>query len=72
MLTLMLSSLVNAANLRVEEGRPIVDGVYVNGDGPYRFLVDTGTNVNLVTPTPGSDGNEVVLNSVNVDGQKFL
>jgi len=25
-----------------------VDGVYVNGSGPYRFLVDTGTNVNLM------------------------
>jgi hypothetical protein len=29
-------------------GRPIVDGVYVNGHGPYRFLVDTGTNVNFI------------------------
>jgi hypothetical protein len=25
-----------------------VDGVYVNGHGPYRFLVDTGSNVNLI------------------------
>ncbi|HEV3329629.1 MAG TPA: retropepsin-like aspartic protease [Bryobacteraceae bacterium] len=25
-----------------------MDGVYVNGHGPYRFLVDTGTNVNLI------------------------
>jgi hypothetical protein len=25
-----------------------VDGVYVNGHGPYRFLVDTGANVNLI------------------------
>lgn len=26
----------------------MVDGVYVNGHGPYRFLLDTGTNVNLI------------------------
>ena len=32
----------------VRDGHPIVDGVYVNGNGPYRFLVDTGTNVNLI------------------------
>jgi Aspartyl protease len=34
--------------LQVRDGRPIVDGVYVNGFGPYRFLLDTGSNVNLV------------------------
>jgi hypothetical protein len=34
--------------MQVRGGRPIVDGVYVNGHGPYRFLVDTGTNVNLI------------------------
>lgn len=34
--------------LIVRDGRPIVDGVYVNGHGPYRFLVDTGTNVDLI------------------------
>jgi hypothetical protein len=34
--------------MQVREGRPIVDGVYVNGHGPYRFLVDTGANVNLI------------------------
>jgi len=37
-----------SVNLIVRDGRPIVDGVYVNGHGPYRFLVDTGTNVNLI------------------------
>lgn len=37
-----------ATKLQVVEGRPVVDGVYVNGHGPYRFLVDTGTNVNLI------------------------
>lgn len=35
-------------NLRVQEGRPIVDGVYVNGQGPFRFLIDTGSNVNFI------------------------
>jgi hypothetical protein len=95
-LILAFSPLVNATNLRVQEGRPIVDGVFVNGHGPYRFLVDTGTNVNLIdanlarliglhatfevdlasasgkTPTQGSDGNEVVLDSVKAEDQKFL
>jgi hypothetical protein len=37
-----------AVKLHVEEGRPVVDGVYVNGQGPWRFLLDTGTNVNLI------------------------
>lgn len=32
----------------VRDGHPIVDGVYVNCHGPYRFLVDTGSNVNLI------------------------
>ncbi len=82
--------------LIVRDGRPIVDGVYVNGHGPYRFLVDTGSNVNLIeagvarkigmiaafqvslasaagnTATPGSDGNEVALDSVKAGNQKFL
>jgi hypothetical protein len=95
-LILASSPAVNAVNLRVREGRPIADGVYVNGHGPYRFLVDTGTNVNLIDtnlaqaigltvafqvdlttatgklPVPESDGNEVVLDAVKVDRQKFL
>lgn len=25
-----------------------MDGVYVNGHGPFRFLLDTGANVNLI------------------------
>src|SRR5579863_979113 len=38
------------AQVRVEirEGRPLVNGVFVNGHGPYRFLLDTGSNVNLI------------------------
>lgn len=36
--------------LSVVEGRPVVDCVFVNGHGPYRFLVDTGANVNMIEP----------------------
>lgn len=38
------------AKLDVQSGRPIVDGVFVNGHGPYRFLVDTGTTLNQIDP----------------------
>lgn len=82
--------------LHVFEGRPVVDCVFLNGHGPYRFLLDTGANINLIdarlaqaigmkaafqvnlassigiTPTWGSDENEVALGSVKADGQKFL
>jgi len=47
-LSLVAAPLFGGVNLRVREGRPIVDGVYVNGQGPFRFLLDTGTNVNLI------------------------
>jgi predicted aspartyl protease len=36
--------------LRMTDGRPTVNGVFVNGHGPYRFLVDTGTSVNHLAP----------------------
>jgi hypothetical protein len=42
------SPLFAEVKIQVPAGRPIVDGVYVNGHGPYRFLVDTGTNVNMI------------------------
>ncbi len=29
-------------------GRPVVDGVYLNGQGPFRFLIDTGAETNQV------------------------
>src|SRR5580704_12798821 len=32
--------------LRMVDGRPLVEGVYVNGHGPYSFLLDTGTTAN--------------------------
>jgi hypothetical protein len=34
--------------MQLINGRPVVDMVYVNGHGPFRFLVDTGANVNLI------------------------
>jgi len=40
--------LTAGVKLQIRDGRPFVDGVYVNGHGPYRFLVDTGTNMNLI------------------------
>jgi hypothetical protein len=39
---------LGSVKLLVRDGRPIVDGVYVNDHGPYRFLIDTGSNVNLI------------------------
>jgi hypothetical protein len=35
-----------AMNVQIREGRPFIDGVYINGHGPYRFLVDTGATLN--------------------------
>jgi len=32
----------------VQDGRPVADGVFVNGHGPYRFLVDTGAETNQI------------------------
>jgi len=32
--------------LHLINGHPIVEGVFVNGSGPYRFLVDTGSTLN--------------------------
>jgi hypothetical protein len=51
----MLGSLIIAAaplwgeaRLQIYQGRPVLDGVYVNGHGPYRFLVDTGAQANQI------------------------
>jgi hypothetical protein len=41
-------SLPVGVKLVIRDGRTLVDGVYVNGHGPYRFLLDTGSNVNLI------------------------
>jgi len=48
MLFFSLGPLFGDVRMGVREGLPIVDGVYVNGHGPYKFVVDTGTNVNLI------------------------
>ena len=95
-LTITVGYRFSGVNIQVRDGRPIVDGVYVNGHGPYRFLVDTASNINLIRagiakkngmiatfqvdltsaggkiPTSGSDGNEVILDSVKAGDQKFL
>lgn len=35
-----------AVKMRMIQGRPVVQGVYINGHGPYTFLLDTGTTAN--------------------------
>jgi hypothetical protein len=96
LLVIAASPLSGVVKVQVRDGHPIADGVYVNGHGPYRFLVDTGANVNLIesklaqsiglTATfrtelvsstgmivvPGSDGIDVLIDSVRAEGQKFL
>lgn len=36
----------NISKLFLISGRPVVDGVFINGNGPYRFLLDTGAQSN--------------------------
>ncbi|MBL8232628.1 MAG: aspartyl protease family protein [Bryobacterales bacterium] len=36
--------------LRFSGSHVLVDGVYVNGEGPFRFLLDTGAETTSVTP----------------------
>jgi hypothetical protein len=43
---MLASSLLAGVRVQVVRGRPVVDGVFVNGHGPYRFLVDTATTAN--------------------------
>jgi len=43
-----LSPLRAAVKLLLRDGRPVADGIYVNGHGPFRFLIDTGSNINLI------------------------
>jgi len=46
-LILSVTSLAGTGvSLQIVQGRPIVDGIYVNGHGPCRFLVDTGAQSN--------------------------
>jgi hypothetical protein len=48
LLAIAVSPLTGAVKLEVRDGRPFVKGVYVNGHGPYRFLIDTGANMNVI------------------------
>jgi hypothetical protein len=47
-LIIATASAHGSVKIQLRDGRPIVDGVYVNGHGPYRFLLDTGANLNLI------------------------
>jgi hypothetical protein len=49
-LIIAASPLIGGIKLEVRDGRPIVDDVYVNSHGPYRFLLDTGTQLNHLDP----------------------
>ncbi len=41
---------VAAIKIQIVRDRPVMDGVYVNGHGPYQFLIDTGTTLNHLDP----------------------
>jgi hypothetical protein len=51
-LVIMLLAVTAWGGVRIHlmQGHPVVDGLYVNGHGPYRFLVDTGTTLNHLDP----------------------
>ena len=34
--------------VKIIAGTPVADGVFLNGQGPYRFLLDTGSEANLL------------------------
>src|ERR1044072_8768183 len=40
----------HSIKVRIADGRPIAGGVFLNGCGPFRFLVDTGSQANLIAP----------------------
>ncbi|HYL78935.1 MAG TPA: retropepsin-like aspartic protease [Bryobacteraceae bacterium] len=47
-LIIAAAPLLGAVKLQVLQGRPVVKGVFVNGHGPYRFLLDTGAQSNQI------------------------
>jgi predicted aspartyl protease len=47
-LILAASPLAGGMKLQLVDGRPVLSAVYVNGNGPYRFLVDTGATLNHI------------------------
>jgi hypothetical protein len=52
LLPFLLVGVVEAHEVAIglAQGRPVVDGVFVNGHGPYRFVVDTGSALNEILP----------------------
>jgi hypothetical protein len=46
----MSETVQSTLKLQVMSGLPIVDGVYLNGQGPFRFLIDTGEQANEMDP----------------------
>jgi predicted aspartyl protease len=44
---LRVAAQAHTAQLKLKAGRPVVE-TYINGHGPYSFLVDTGTTSNLI------------------------
>jgi hypothetical protein len=49
--TLLIAGTAGAGiRIHIVQGHPVVDGFYVNGHGPYRFLIDTGTTLNHLEP----------------------
>src|SRR5712671_4844991 len=43
-----LPSSAGLVRISIVGGKPIADGVYLNGSGPYRMLLDTGAQTNQV------------------------
>lgn len=39
-----------AVKLQMRDRLPVVDGVFLNGKGPFRFVVDTGAAINQMEP----------------------
>jgi len=50
LLVVSVGQLAVAVKIEVVQGLPVVNGVFVNGHGPYRFLVDTATTSNHIEP----------------------
>ena len=47
----VLGLMVSTAALELQAGYPVLDGVRVNGAGPYRMLVDTGAESTSLRPS---------------------
>jgi predicted aspartyl protease len=62
----MTMVLNGAVKLRFSGSHVLVDGVYVNGQGPYRFLLDTGAEATSVSPELARRGALVAAYRVEV------